>query len=109
MSFGLGWLLHHSAKYEEEQRKLATGRYWRVRHPTTGDMVVQRKPKQNLPKCGAKTRSGHPCKMLARPNGRCRMHGGLSTGPKTKEGRARIAESNRLRAKRKREAMGGNP
>ena len=26
--------------------------------------------------CGAKTRSGQPCKSQAMPNGRCRMHGG---------------------------------
>lgn len=30
--------------------------------------------------CGAKTRSGNPCKNKAMPNGRCRMHGGKSTG-----------------------------
>ncbi|WP_425514031.1 HGGxSTG domain-containing protein [Aureimonas phyllosphaerae] len=28
---------------------------------------------------------------------RCRMHGGLSTGPKTAEGRTRIAEAQRRR------------
>ena len=28
---------------------------------------------------------------------RCRNHGGMSTGPKTPEGRARIAEANRCR------------
>lgn len=27
-------------------------------------------------RCGAKTRSGEPCKSWAMPNGRCRMHGG---------------------------------
>jgi len=32
-------------------------------------------------KCGAKTRSGEPCKNWAMSNGRCRMHGGTSTGP----------------------------
>lgn len=32
-------------------------------------------------KCGAKTRSGGRCRTSAMPNGRCRMHGGLSTGP----------------------------
>jgi hypothetical protein len=37
-------------------------------------------------RCGAKTRAGHPCGRYAMPNGRCRMHGGLSTGPKTPEG-----------------------
>ncbi len=37
-------------------------------------------------RCGAKTRSGAPCRGPAMRNGRCRMHGGLSTGPKTPEG-----------------------
>lgn len=31
--------------------------------------------------CGAKTRSGTPCQTRPMPNGRCRMHGGTSTGP----------------------------
>jgi len=31
-------------------------------------------------KCGAKTRDGGTCKNWAMPNGRCRMHGGKSTG-----------------------------
>ena len=43
------------------------------------------------PRCGARTRAGCPCKGPAMKNGRCRMHGGASTGPKTPEGRARIA------------------
>lgn len=30
--------------------------------------------------CGAKTRQGAPCKAPAMPNGKCRIHGGLSTG-----------------------------
>ena len=30
--------------------------------------------------CGAKTRSGEPCKGKAMANGRCRLHGGKSTG-----------------------------
>jgi hypothetical protein len=37
-------------------------------------------------KCGAKTRRGTPCVAPAMPNGRCRMHGGPSTGPRTLEG-----------------------
>lgn len=32
-------------------------------------------------RCGAKTRSGKPCKNGAMANGRCRMHGGKATGP----------------------------
>jgi len=62
--------------------------------------------KRECPRCGARCRDGSSCKAppvwdkrLDRPvNGRCRMHGGLSTGPKTPEGRWRIAESNRTRA-----------
>lgn len=36
-------------------------------------------------KCGAKTRAGTPCKNSAMANGRCRMHGGKSTGAKDKK------------------------
>ena len=32
------------------------------------------------PRCGAKTRQGGPCRCPAMKNGRCRMHGGLSSG-----------------------------
>jgi len=42
------------------------------------------------PRCGAKNRRGLPCQCPAMANGRCRIHGGLSTGPKTEEGIARI-------------------
>lgn len=37
-------------------------------------------------RCGAKNRQGNPCRCPAMTNGRCRLHGGLSTGPKTLEG-----------------------
>lgn len=33
------------------------------------------------PRCGARTRRGSPCQSPAMPNGRCRMHGGASSGP----------------------------
>jgi hypothetical protein len=47
----------------------------------------------NAPRCGAKTRSGAPCRSAAMPNGRCRMHGGPSTGPRTEAGKAKIRAS----------------
>jgi hypothetical protein len=47
------------------------------------------------PRCGARTRSGECCRQPAMRNGRCRMHGGLSTGPRTAEGRARCAAARR--------------
>ena len=43
------------------------------------------------PRCGAKTRTGCPCRSPAiRGKRRCRMHGGASTGPRTQEGLARL-------------------
>ena len=49
-------------------------------------------------KCEAYARStGNPCQAKALPNGRCKNHGGLSTGPKTPEGRQAIAEATRQR------------
>ena len=41
-------------------------------------------------RCGAKTRRGTSCQCPAMANGRCRLHGGLSTGAKTEEGVERI-------------------
>ena len=42
-------------------------------------------------RCGAKTRKGTPCQRPAyKRNGRCSLHGGKSTGPKTEDGLARL-------------------
>ena len=41
-------------------------------------------------RCGAKTRRGSACQCPAMANGRCRLHGGLSTGARTPEGIERI-------------------
>src|ERR1017187_5454211 len=41
-------------------------------------------------RCGAKTRRGTLCQCPAMANGRCRLHGGLSTGPRTADGIERI-------------------
>lgn len=50
---------------------------------------------RNAPRCGAKTRSGKPCQAPGMANGRCRMHGGASTGPRTAEGLANSRRSRR--------------
>ena len=45
-------------------------------------------------RCGAKTRKGKPCQAPAKqPVGRCRVHGGASTGPRTKDGLKRLTEA----------------
>ena len=45
--------------------------------------------------CGARTKStGAPCRATAvKPGGRCRFHGGRSTGPRTPAGKARSADN----------------
>ena len=55
-------------------------------------------------RCGARTRRGTACqKPPLRGKKRCRLHGGLSSGQKTAEGRAKIAQTHfkhGLRSKR---------
>jgi hypothetical protein len=87
------------------------GSYWSNRDMT----LVSNQPSPNRRKgrllCGAKTRAGGCCQVRAEPGkARCRFRGGKSTGPKTRSGRARIAEAQRLRWRHYREiliAIGG--
>ncbi len=67
--------------------------------------------RKERPECGAKCRDGHACKApavldltyrCAVRNGRCRNHGGLSTGPRTPGGKDRVAEATGLRLSRRR-------
>lgn len=68
---------------------------------------VRGEPKTNYPafpdelrglQCGARTRAGTPCKRSdLMTSGRCKLHGGLSTGAKTDEGRARSRSNLALR------------
>jgi hypothetical protein len=79
------------------------------------DAAMQRKVKGERLRCGARCRDGHSCE--AQPywpqgapvvrNGRCRMHGGLSTGPRTARGKARVAEAAR-RTLLQRRALGND-
>jgi hypothetical protein len=59
--------------------------------------------------CGARRKyDGQPCQCKALTNGRCKLHGGMSTGPKTAEGRARISAAVKarwLRSERKEETF----
>jgi hypothetical protein len=68
-----------------------------------------KKPRKSRGTCGAKTRKGLPCQAPPvwnkstdkAKNGRCKLHGGKSTGARTEKGREAIRESNRRRAKMK--------
>ena len=57
------------------------------------------------PRCGAKTRQKTSCLMPAMKNGRCRLHGGKSTGPKTREGLERSKKANWKHGRRSAEAI----
>jgi len=59
---------------------------WLKNGNTPGDL-------SKVPRCGARNRKGKPCQCPAMRNGRCRLHGGLSMGPKTKEGIERIRKA----------------
>ena len=51
-------------------------------------------------RCGAKTRKSTPCQRAAKlPVGRCRLHGGASTGPRTEEGLARLTAARTIHGK----------
>jgi hypothetical protein len=64
---------------------LPPGRRGRLRNGARpGDFLA-------APRCGAQTRAGGCCRQPAMMAAPCRLHGGLSTGPRTAEGRARCA------------------
>ena len=54
-------------------------------------------------RCLAKTRRGTPCQNpVVTDRNRCRMHGGKSTGPRTPEGKARVAAAHTKHGRRSR-------
>ena len=60
-------------------------------------------------RCLAKTRRGTECQKPAiKGRSRCQLHGGRSTGPKTPEGRARIAAANYKHGNRTNERLAEN-
>ena len=55
---------------------------------------LEREPNA-APRCGARSkRTAKPCQGAAMPNGRCKLHGGKSTGPRTPEGLERSRRAN---------------
>lgn len=58
--------------------------------------------------CGARTRvsvMSLPCKRIAMANGRCHLHGGKSTGAKTKAGKVRQKMASWKHGRRSHEAI----
>lgn len=67
--------------------------------------LTRPKPKAPAPQtCDAKTRQGHPCRNKPMPGKRrCKFHGGMSTGPRTAEGREKLSRLMRERRARERQ------
>ena len=60
-------------------------------------------------RCLAKTRRGNECQKPAiKGKGRCQLHGGRSTGPKTVEGRQRVALAHLKHGNRTKERLAEN-
>ena len=60
--------------------------------------------------CGAMTRKGTPCRCKPIPGKkRCKYHGGMSTGPRTPEGKARALSAMQEGRRRWREARKKSP
>jgi len=65
-----------------------------MRTVNKNELDNQRLTQVALARCGAYARTtGNPCQAKALTNGRCKNHGGMSTGPKTQEGRQAIAQA----------------
>lgn len=101
----------------EAARKQAEWRRHGVNATFTCIVHVKRPAVKDRPRCGARCRDGHPCQApVVWPKGawrakkRCRRHGGMSTGPKTAEGKRHTGEAARQRLlerwRRRREARG---
>lgn len=61
--------------------------------------MTARRKKPKRPTCGAKARGGRPCKLVAGFGtnhvgiGKCKFHGGASTGPKSKRGKRKTSHN----------------
>lgn len=86
-----GWGLRMQAYIAAEEKR-------REKHLLSKLENLDRRKPPILKLCGAKTRKGSPCRNKSVPGKpRCKFHGGLSTGPRTAEGKRRIAEAQRRR------------
>lgn len=63
--------------------------------PSSKTLARKKQPSWLRVICGAKRhRDGEPCRAKSEPGKRrCRFHGGRSTGPRTPEGKARVAQN----------------
>ncbi|MFA5901399.1 MAG: HGGxSTG domain-containing protein [Hyphomicrobium sp.] len=72
-----------AARMEARNRALAESKTYQA------ECLAELKATQRIT-CGAKTKSGHPCRGKSLPGKRrCKWHGGCSTGPSSADGKAK--------------------
>ena len=87
------WAELTGTNYGEVERPMSLGARLTPGAPMT--LRSQTQPSFLRVVCGAKRhRDGQPCQAKSEPGKRrCRFHGGRSTGPRTPEGKARVAQN----------------
>ena len=84
------------ADFRQPTDRREEARHLRALERITADM--ERRRLVHLRRCGARRhRDGRPCRVPVPPGGRCRVHGGASTGPNTADGRQRCKDAARRR------------
>lgn len=105
---------HQQQSEADEQRQALIEVYYSVPPRFRPQPAPQRYEWQPWPEhllgipCGATTRAGTPCKLTTiYRNGRCKLHGGKSTGAKTKAGRKRQRDGYRAWLEKQRASNAG--
>jgi len=98
---GHGGLDRLPSKLRKRHRSLEKDPWFQARFKVEMERIAERdreKASKRRVRCCAKTRKGTPCKNMSEPGKqRCKFHGGMSTGPKSFEGKEKIAEAQRKR------------
>ncbi len=98
MKFGTPELRKKLRRYHQENE--AAFERWRRGGYRGNSLLPVYPPECRGMACGARSRKGTPCKNLSiYANGRCKFHGGLSTGPKTEAGKRKVAANGRRAGK----------
>jgi hypothetical protein len=101
----------HQRQHDEVSRTNLFARYSPTRHvrqPLPQEPEYEPYPDTRGFQCGATTRAGTPCKMtVIYSNGRCKLHGGKSTGARTKAGRKRQRDGYRAWLEKQRASKAG--
>ena len=90
-----GYLALRTLTHVTSRRATANGAKPTLRSSSHHMAIATTHSPMRAPRCGARSkRTGKPCRAAAMSNGRCKVHGVKSTGPRTPEGLERIRRAN---------------